>query len=67
MSRIELEYIPIRIVNTVTGEVFDFLRCWSVRKAKQAAQGGYKRIKFTDLRIYRNVKNPFFLREGSRE
>ena len=60
MLRVEVEYIPFRIVNNVTGEVIDFLRGWSLRRAKQVAQGGNKRVKFTDLRIYRNVKNPFY-------
>ena len=54
------KFIPIRVLNVRTGEVVDFWGRCSVCKAKNIAKSYDKRTKFTDLKVYRNVKNPLY-------
>ena len=60
MRRRNVEIVPLRIVNERTGEVFDFWHGWSMRQAKKYARGFDKHAKFTDLKVYRNVRNPLY-------
>ena len=60
MEKLNSKLTALRVVNKKTGEVIDFLRGCSIRKAKNLAKGYDKRVNFTDLRVYRNVENPFY-------